>query len=166
MPVLPLGELGGRLGRRTKGGRKNYQRGVQNVPIITKEGCRTYQNWPKSGANLMNEEVLKEKKGDKFLWGKISHGKLKKNFTRCHISMAGGANEQFRLGRETVLHRPWWHFSIAQHILRDKHQNLIRFRHPIASSVVLSGWSALQIINHNAWWLLSCHLLIADIGWV
>ena len=42
--VLPLGKLGGRLGRMTKRGCKNDQKGVRNLPKITKEGCKTYQN--------------------------------------------------------------------------------------------------------------------------
>ena len=41
VPVLPLGELGGRLGHRAKGAVK-----------ITKEMYKKYQKRPKRGANL------------------------------------------------------------------------------------------------------------------
>ena len=47
-----------------KEGRKNYQRRVQKVPKIFKEGCKTYQNWPTRGENLNNKDILNEKKGE------------------------------------------------------------------------------------------------------
>ena len=63
VPVLPLGELGSRLGCRAKGGTKITKKGTRTYQKITKEGCKTYENWLKRGANLINEEVLKDKKG-------------------------------------------------------------------------------------------------------
>ena len=45
VPVLPLGKLGGRLGRRAKGGAK-----------ITKERCKTYQKFLKKGAKLIKTD--------------------------------------------------------------------------------------------------------------
>ena len=41
--MLPLGELGGRLGRRAKGGVK-----------MANEGCKIYQNLPKRVAKLID----------------------------------------------------------------------------------------------------------------
>ena len=45
-----------------KRGAQKLPRGERNVPKITKEECKTYENWLKRGANLINEEVLKDKK--------------------------------------------------------------------------------------------------------
>ena len=55
-PVLPLGQLGGRLGRKAKGGRKIDQ---------------------KRGAKVIKLVVTKGEKGDNFLWEKYSVSKLK-----------------------------------------------------------------------------------------
>ena len=53
VPVLPLGKLGGRLGRRAKRGAKNDQRVVQKM---TKEGFKTNQEIPKRGAKLIKTD--------------------------------------------------------------------------------------------------------------
>ena len=51
VPVLPLGQLGSRLGRRAKGRAK-----------IAKEVCKTHQHLTKRGVNLINEEVVEGKR--------------------------------------------------------------------------------------------------------
>ena len=58
VPVLPLGKLGGRLGRMTKGGAKITKQESKTHQKLPQEGRKTCQNWPKWGANLIDEEVL------------------------------------------------------------------------------------------------------------
>ena len=68
VPVLPLSELGSRLGCRTKGALKlpkrgakrtiNYQRGMHNLSKLLKRGAN-----PMYEGVLKVIEVLKEKKG-------------------------------------------------------------------------------------------------------
>ena len=65
--MLPFGKLGGSPRVQDKGGRIDNQKGERNIPKITKEGCKTYQNGPKRGENLINDDVLKEKTGVEFL---------------------------------------------------------------------------------------------------
>ena len=67
-PVLPLGQLGGRLGRKAKGGAK-----------ITKKVCETNQSIGHYG-----------KKWGSFFMEKIFSAKIKEKLLTCHIFMVWG----------------------------------------------------------------------------
>ena len=64
-----IGKLGGRPGRKAKGGGK-----------ITKGGVKTHQKYPKRGAKLNNVKVTNGKKGMIFQGKKSLEEKLQKNF--------------------------------------------------------------------------------------
>ena len=67
--MLPLDQLGGRLGRKAKRGAKMTKR---------------------RGAKLLKEVVIKDKKGDNFFMGKISCVITEEKLIRCHIVMVWG----------------------------------------------------------------------------